>query len=500
MSSDKIAVVTVHGTNDTAEGLDGPKWFQRGSAFAQRLLPRLAQHGVDAEIVPHLWSGANSAQARERGARALAKRIRELHRTHASVHVIGHSHGGNVANEAATMLRWRLHKRVKPLLASISTVGTPFFRVRLAGSRQMVAFLILCVLSVLALIAFGGVLLLMQSVLHLDPALYAQDFIRQQEAVGETYTQAQLDAYVAEQMSGARLLRNAALVPSVLTPLALIVLPVAAYQGVRSIRIQRRQNPDAKIFSIWHPNDEAISFLKRVEQLEITPFQRGAFWRASGTSGLGLGVPAALAMLLPAAITIIALLSGVEITNDTYIAIGSILGIKKETVLALVGDLGGAELAVFTTAFALITPALAFTVVYLIVRFVHGVFVEIVGRPILNNIVRGALRGMAFGRDGDVRLDAIATHSHNYGVRPMELSGDVEGRMRTASAAAASALIDKYRWSLFAIDSDKDTLSKLSEDAQTWKSLIHTTYFDQPEVVDALADYIAENVGRQRAR
>jgi hypothetical protein len=47
---------------------------------------------------------------------------------------------------------------------------------------------------------------------------------------------------------------------------------------------------------------------------------------------------------------------------------------------------------------------------------------------------------------------------------------------------------------------DKDALARLSEDAQTWKSLIHTTYFDQPEVVDALADYIAESVGRERGQ
>ncbi len=42
---DTIAVVTVHGTGDTAASPDGPKWFQRGSAFSDRLKQRLARDG-----------------------------------------------------------------------------------------------------------------------------------------------------------------------------------------------------------------------------------------------------------------------------------------------------------------------------------------------------------------------------------------------------------------------------------------------------------------------
>ena len=38
----------------------------------------LAAQGIEAEIVPHLWSGANSAWERERGANRLAALIRRL--------------------------------------------------------------------------------------------------------------------------------------------------------------------------------------------------------------------------------------------------------------------------------------------------------------------------------------------------------------------------------------------------------------------------------------
>lgn len=53
MSREKIAVVTVHGTNDSAEGPDNDKkWWQPGSKFAERLKSQLAGKGLDADIVP----------------------------------------------------------------------------------------------------------------------------------------------------------------------------------------------------------------------------------------------------------------------------------------------------------------------------------------------------------------------------------------------------------------------------------------------------------------
>ncbi|MBI3437852.1 MAG: hypothetical protein HY054_04240 [Proteobacteria bacterium] len=59
-NSDAIAIITVHGTGDTANGPDGEKWFQRGSGFSERLKRDLSAQGVEAEIVPHL-SGAYAA-------------------------------------------------------------------------------------------------------------------------------------------------------------------------------------------------------------------------------------------------------------------------------------------------------------------------------------------------------------------------------------------------------------------------------------------------------
>jgi hypothetical protein len=151
--SERLAIVTVHGTGDTAaepEGeADGAKWFQTKSRFANQLKHRLGEHGLEADIVAHLWSGANSASERDKGARTLAKTVRRLAKSHkAGVHVIGHSHGGNVANDAAAMLNWSRTQR-RPKIASITTVGTPFFRSHVTTSDRLGAwvFVIVALLS-----------------------------------------------------------------------------------------------------------------------------------------------------------------------------------------------------------------------------------------------------------------------------------------------------------------------------------------------------------------
>ena len=127
-TANRIAIVTVHGTGDVA-ALDerklpvdaGDKWFQQGSVFADRLTKRLASHGVVADIIPHHWSGKNSAKGREQGAEKLAATLKEASKRYAGVHVVGHSHGGNVANDAASMLSWR--RRKKP--PSSSPISSP---------------------------------------------------------------------------------------------------------------------------------------------------------------------------------------------------------------------------------------------------------------------------------------------------------------------------------------------------------------------------------------
>jgi uncharacterized protein YaiE (UPF0345 family) len=140
---------------------------------------------------------------------------------------------------------------------------------------------------------------------------------------------------------------------------------------------------------------------------------------------------------------------------------------------------------------------LVFLLLYLLVRFVAGGGGEIVARSSLNNWVQGVLRGIAYGRDGDQAIGEVATGSHTYATREHRLDGAVAERMQTNAGAAAAKLIETYRWSLFSIGADTNApLANLANDAMTWDSLIHTTYFDQPEVVALIADYIGDEIGQ----
>ena len=102
--------------------------------------------------------------------------------------------------------------------------------------------------------------------------------------------------------------------------------------------------------------------------------------------------------------------------------------------------------------------------------------------------------------DGDQAIGEVRTKSHSYATREHRIEGPIAERMQAAAGAAATKLIETYRWSLFTIGADSNSpLARLANDAMTWSSLIHTTYFDQPEVVDLVADYIGDEIGQPAA-
>ena len=446
----KAAIVTVHGTGDTAEGPAGEKWFQQGSAFAERLLGHLRQHGVDADIVPHLWSGANSAWDRERAANKLASRIRGLYNKYDSIHVVGHSHGGNVANDAAVLLKWGLRRNaVKEKFDSLTTVGTPFFNVR-TGRMQTFAGILFMI------IAWGSAILF--------PLMAA--FAAYEVFSGRSLTD---DA----DLSGS----VAILVYVGLVGPCLLFMLTMSRQGVRRIlRPRDGGKTRTSILSIWHEHDEAIAFLQRVEELHLEPFPRGAMFRGSRAAAISMGV---LAVLI------------IALANPVMHA----LGLSTVFNLESFADSEGGEATFIITLFGLLLAPAIFTIVYLIYRFVVGGLQEIAVRGAMNGYVAGVLRGVAMGRDGDQVLCNVAPRSHTHRTQELVLTGDCAERMKEGANGAAGKLIDKYRWALFSVGGDSSaSLTSLTTDAMTWDSLIHTTYFDQPEVAVAIADHIARTV------
>lgn len=445
-TSGKAAIVTVHGTGDTAAGPAGDKWFQQGSAFAQRLLGHLRQHGVEADIVPHLWSGANSAWDRERAANKLAGLIRKLYNKYDSIHVIGHSHGGNVANDAAVLLKWGLRSNAtKEKFDSLTTVGTPFFNVRTGPLQALAGVLFL-------LIAWGSAIVFPLLAAYLVYALLDPD-------------------------EGGVNLLAIVLYVGLVGPCVLFMLNMSR-QGIRRIlRPRAGGKTRTAVLSIWHEHDEAIAFLQRVEELKLEPFPRGALFRGSRAAAISIGVLAVIAI-------------GIAHPLLYSLGVWDLLNFNETSADE---DITSNIIAVATISL-LMAPAI-FTVVYVIYRFVIGGLQEIAVRGAMNGFVAGVLRGVAMGRDGDQVLCNVSTGSHTHRTQEHVLTGECAERMKQGANGAAGALIDKYRWALFSVGGDSSaSLTSLTTDAMTWDSLIHTTYFDQPEVAAAIADHIARTV------
>lgn len=447
-----IAVVTVHGTNDTATELRGEKWFQQGSHFSEAVTARLAARGIQAEIVPFLWSGANSASEREKGAENLAGAIKRLAPRYAGIHVVGHSHGGNVANDAALLLRWgRRRRRTKESIASITTIGTPFLNS-----------------STSALQSLGGILFLATTVISIPLFLLSS-------AILLLWVSGRDELFTMNEVFGAPTegswLAVSLCILGVGIPLWLMLR--LASRGLR--RIMRPRGIDdarARIFSVWHGNDEAISFLQKIEGLPLEPFPSGSMLRGSRASAISFGVIAVILACMAPAVIVSA--------NASHL---------------IAAPWANSEWLWMTTVSLLFFAPVIFALAYLLFRLFAGFAAEILARKRLNNWIVGILRGVAFGRDGDQAIGQVRTASHTHATRELRIEGAVAERMQAGAQTAAGRLIEQYRWALFTVGSDTNSpLANLANDAMTWSSLIHTTYFDQPEVVELIADYIGDEV------
>ncbi len=441
MAEQKIAIVTVHGTGDTAEGPEGSKWFQRGSKFSEALRQRLAASSVEADVVPVLWSGANSASEREKGAEKLARELKKCAKKYAGVHVIGHSHGGNVANEAAVHLRWGRKPQARQKLDTLVTVGTPFLNLRTSFLQRAAGLLFLA-------LTWGSIIVF--------PLIVAAMWLDADKPMSPT----------------------ALLIMFGLIGASLLFMFGISRRGARRILRPRRSSSEAhQVYAIWHENDEAISFLRRIEEVPIEAFPKGSLFRSSNAGAIGWGV-------------LVVLIMGVGIPLAYFLdfdLFGLVSGAERPT---------DASNSVAATMIMLIFAPVVFVLTYIVYRFLVGGAAELGARAPLNGFVSGVLRGIAMGRDGDQVICNVSTDSHTHATQSVKLEGECAQRMQAAAGAAADRLIDKYRWSLFTVGADTNApLSQLATDAMTWDSLIHTTYFDQPEVAEMIAAHI---VGRMR--
>lgn len=119
MTAENHYVLIVHGTFNSPVKGQGPLWYQPGGAFAKKLQQELEQanpefkgavwrgwpsgteQAEDKPLFTH-WSGANTHPARVEAGEKLGQTILEIVRkdSQARIHLIGHSHGGNVVLKA----------------------------------------------------------------------------------------------------------------------------------------------------------------------------------------------------------------------------------------------------------------------------------------------------------------------------------------------------------------------------------------------------------------
>jgi hypothetical protein len=116
-----LRCVLIHGT-----WAPNAPWTESNSEISQSLR---CLAGGSVHLSKFVWSGANDQQARERAADVLAAALAELaaQNTSASILLVAHSHGGNVAMQAV---------RGIPIAqqAGVICMATPFFHVRARGT------------------------------------------------------------------------------------------------------------------------------------------------------------------------------------------------------------------------------------------------------------------------------------------------------------------------------------------------------------------------------
>jgi len=134
-------VVIVHGTfaNPTYDAYPSSSyWWSTNGSFAKALEAALERHGSAARCTPPMeqlltlrrdrpvwcgWSGGNAEVERRQGAYDLARHLRALQSddTVRSIHIVAHSHGGNVVRRAMRYMNDPTRK-----LGRVITLGTPF--------------------------------------------------------------------------------------------------------------------------------------------------------------------------------------------------------------------------------------------------------------------------------------------------------------------------------------------------------------------------------------
>jgi len=162
-------VVFVHGTFGRRS-----TWNMSGSEAVAAIESQLAPY---MDIARYEWSGRNSQAARRRASLGLARLLRsEPLRSYKALHLIGHSHGGNVTSRAGHLSASRVR--------SIANLATPYLRLRYREAGPISALFGYGALTLYILLLGGLLLWDMRSTL----GWYLPMFGHSEDAIGMSLT------------------------------------------------------------------------------------------------------------------------------------------------------------------------------------------------------------------------------------------------------------------------------------------------------------------------
>lgn len=267
-------IVTVHGTSSGAPEDEGPKWWQRGSEFQQRLSRWLDFDKSEITVEPFHWGeGPNSELARRKAGTQLLKRLRTYERHGQDYYLIGHSHGGSVIYHA--LLEASSRKIALPHLKQWITIGTPFIwmqRKRLFVQR----------LSHMGKIGYAMMIGSVAGLLIGGPTtvLYGKEMYKALIAANPAMTGDPSLSVQSMETSG--MLDLQMVMQLIATPLFAVMLFV--WLRWRRARSERRYAEatrkffQAQFVDRWHSlrsgEDEAINALRAAKPLKVSLFQK----------------------------------------------------------------------------------------------------------------------------------------------------------------------------------------------------------------------------------
>jgi hypothetical protein len=140
-SPSRVTVVVVHGTFSGKDPDGAPRWYEPGQDFCRGLDAELESRGSAARCWRHLeageahfhWDGANDWLSRRRAAARLREQVRGLIANGWQVHLVGHSHGGNVIFDAITNDVGRVEEWFS---GRVALLGTPLYRPSTAKHKR----------------------------------------------------------------------------------------------------------------------------------------------------------------------------------------------------------------------------------------------------------------------------------------------------------------------------------------------------------------------------